>query len=75
MLCIFTYLCHSRIIFVTYLCQFHVLIALTENGVSRHRLLETRLNYDPTHTAYTHGMDVQQVSLSGDDAVTLMTLM
>ena len=40
----------------------------TENGLSRHRLLETRLNYEPTHTAYTHCMDVQQVSLSGNAA-------
>ena len=37
----------------------------TENGIERHRVLGTRICYEPSHANYTRGIEIQQVSLSG----------
>jgi len=37
----------------------------TENGIERHRVLGTRICYEPNHVNYTRGIEVQQAALSG----------
>jgi len=41
------------------------MVLLLENGIERHRVLGTRICYEPSHSNYTRGIEVQQVSLSG----------
>lgn len=39
---------------------------VAENGIERHRVLGTRICYEPSHAGYTRGIEIQQVAFSGE---------
>lgn len=38
---------------------------IQENGLQHHRSLDTQLSFEAVHDGYTHGIDVQQATVSG----------